>query len=385
MDLKNDHNIYILGAGFSRAAGLPLISDFLVQMRDSHEWLTQQNRTREAESVAKVMAFRLDAASAAYWVNLDLENIEQLFSLAAATKGDMDRHTRIAIAATIDFARQTKPLLPTRLHWQGTSQLFGREGASKQSLPQHLPGWVQFSDQQSTLVISPYNYYVARLLGMFRDGKVKGENTFITFNYDTVLEKALYDLQVPFSYWLGEKEVHFQEDALGKDSPDSVPVLKLHGSTNWGRQIGPGGPLSVHRSSEEIIGKGYVPEIIPPTWKKLFLRQLETVWERAVQQLNTATRIIVIGFSIPPTDMHFQYLMAAGLQNNISLRQILFVDPAEPELLEPRIRHLLREAYFDSGQISIEKTTLEGFTRASGIGKIHTIGRPDEEGTTLRI
>ena len=29
MDLKNDHNVYILGAGFSREPGLPLINDFL--------------------------------------------------------------------------------------------------------------------------------------------------------------------------------------------------------------------------------------------------------------------------------------------------------------------------------------------------------------------
>ena len=85
--LQNDHNVYILGAGFSHDAGLPLISDFLLRMRDSHEWLQKQNRTTEARSVEAVLNFRLDAASAAYWVNLDLENIEELFSLASASAG----------------------------------------------------------------------------------------------------------------------------------------------------------------------------------------------------------------------------------------------------------------------------------------------------------
>jgi hypothetical protein len=80
IDLKNDHNAYILGAGFSRDAGLPLISDFLVQMRDSHDWLIANNRHDEANAVAEVLKFRMDATSAAYWVTLDLENIEELFS-----------------------------------------------------------------------------------------------------------------------------------------------------------------------------------------------------------------------------------------------------------------------------------------------------------------
>src|SRR6266436_1423071 len=84
LPLQNDHNVYILGAGFSFEAGLPLINNFLVRMRDSHEWLKAQGRLAEADAVQKVLEFRLKAASAAYYVNLDLENIEELFSLASA-------------------------------------------------------------------------------------------------------------------------------------------------------------------------------------------------------------------------------------------------------------------------------------------------------------
>jgi hypothetical protein len=31
---------------------------------------------------------------------------------------------------------------------------------------------------------------------------------------------------------------------------------------------------------------------------------------------------------MPPTDLHFRYLLAAGIRENISLRQIIFVDPS---------------------------------------------------------
>ena len=35
----NDNNVYILGAGFSAEAGLPVISSFLARMRDAVDWL----------------------------------------------------------------------------------------------------------------------------------------------------------------------------------------------------------------------------------------------------------------------------------------------------------------------------------------------------------
>ncbi len=35
---------------------------------------------------------------------------------------------------------------------------------------------------------------------------------------------------------------------------------------------------------------------------------------------------MVIGFSIPDNDVHFKYLLAAGLADNVSLRSVWFVD-----------------------------------------------------------
>src|SRR5262245_37484777 len=90
--LENDHNVYILGAGFSKDAGLPLVSDFLRRMRDSHPWLLQSRA--EAKAVESVLGFRLRAASAAYWVTLDLENIEELFSLASISDEALSKDIR---------------------------------------------------------------------------------------------------------------------------------------------------------------------------------------------------------------------------------------------------------------------------------------------------
>ncbi len=58
----NDHNVYILGAGFANEAGLPLIKDFMNRMRDAAAWLEAQGgREREQEAIGRVLEFRLRA------------------------------------------------------------------------------------------------------------------------------------------------------------------------------------------------------------------------------------------------------------------------------------------------------------------------------------
>ena len=69
-----------------------------------------------------------------------------------------------------------------------------------------------------------------------------------------------------------------------------------------------------------------------PTWRKEQPPQLADVWDAAVASLNCATRIAIVGYSIPPTDQHFKFLLAAGLWGNISLRNIFFMNPAAREL-----------------------------------------------------
>lgn len=106
-----DHNVYILGAGFSADAGVPLLDDFLYQTRASLNWLRKEARNEERSEIAKVLKFRKEAASAALRVTLNIENIEDLFSLAAASKKyPLEQTVSTAIAATIDFSRRnSKP------------------------------------------------------------------------------------------------------------------------------------------------------------------------------------------------------------------------------------------------------------------------------------
>lgn len=107
-DVFTNHNVYILGAGFSKNAGMPVIKDFLNEMRTSLNWLKQEHRA-EAAATKEVLLFRKHAASAALRVDLNVENIEDLFSLAAALgQEDLTENISAAIAATIECCRQHK-------------------------------------------------------------------------------------------------------------------------------------------------------------------------------------------------------------------------------------------------------------------------------------
>src|SRR4051812_32104045 len=86
--IHTNHNVYILGAGFSIDAGLPLIRDFLQRVGDSSEWLLANGRNSEVEAIEKVFDFRRKAAGAAYRCQIDVENIEELFSLASSSEGE---------------------------------------------------------------------------------------------------------------------------------------------------------------------------------------------------------------------------------------------------------------------------------------------------------
>jgi hypothetical protein len=97
----------MFGAGFSAEAGLPVITSFLGCMRDAFDWLGGRGREDELRAIERVLQFRHESAAAGYRINLDLDNIEHLFSLAAAKAGTASADDiRSAISATLDFATE---------------------------------------------------------------------------------------------------------------------------------------------------------------------------------------------------------------------------------------------------------------------------------------
>jgi hypothetical protein len=206
--------------------------------------------------------------------------------------------------------------------------------------------------------VKKYTYEtLAKIMTGFEQ-ETEQENTIITFNYDTLLEDALSSLNIPFSYGLPtDSSTAYHPSAKCQNSKTAsdknIPIYKLHGSVNWAKAVLSDAPMTVYGAYEDhrgLIGNG--PMLVPPTWRKVFAGQVSTIWDSAVRSIRRATRIIVVGLSMRKTDSHFKYLLAAGLQDNISLRKFYFVNPG---LNDVEVADDLRDNLFGVLRQELEK------------------------------
>lgn len=209
------------------------------------------------------------------------------------------------------------------------------------------------------------------------NGRIFERCSFITFNYDIVLETGLATQGIEYDYGLGDRD-----RSLG------VKTYKLHGSVNWRAasrmDLPPGTPpeeiivdydLPVHADSiffaEEDEGPytPFDPEVpkmfrrdgpdgksnayeakgpaflVPPTWSKAnHHSRIRQVWEGAARALRDADNIVIVGYSLPPSDEFFRYLFALGTLGRNRLRNVWVVNPDKSGETEARFRSLLGQA-----------------------------------------
>jgi hypothetical protein len=366
-ELHNDHNVYICGAGFSAAAGIPLVSNFYLQMRNAYYWLLEKGRTTEADAIKSVILFRIDSSAAGYWTKLDLENIEELFSLAAASsKRNLLNKIPLAIGATIEYAIQ---------NFKRTS-IVGQSNSHENDLKKFI-NIPNFNTKASRFKFEPYAHHVGKLLGIFNNGKIVGENTFITFNYDTLIEESLRSLNVAYSYSFAKSAANYdQTDLSVREEASAIKILKLHGSVNWAKKTkNRGRSFTVFGSYQNVRENGLNPALVAPTWQKEFNGPLTNVWSDAVLSIEKATRLVIIGFSIPKTDTHFKYLVSAGLRRNASLRSIHIVDPDGANIVASRVKEFIPDSLEARGILFFHKVPFDSFTMQASTHSVVNIGR----------
>lgn len=331
--------IFILGAGASRQAGAPLMSDFL----DFAEALLRQkiNGVIEAkddfDNVFNALA-ELQAIHAKSF--LDLDNIEILFGAIKMAQliGKLGKRDREEIAKlresiitlifktlefSIKFPVQDQHIFPPEPYGDFLKTLS--------------------SASSKAIRISPHEY------------------AFLTFNYDLTLDFSLHHSGCNFDYCISdkseEKDAHIQK----------IPYLKLHGSINWGTceecgqiiprhtseayfDLYPGvGNHAIYNLGSRLHAKKHCdkplkgpPILVPPTWNKTgYHEQLGNVWKRAAAELSTGENIFVIGYSLPETDSFFRYLYALGSESSIRTKRFWVFNPDKEDGVEQRFRNLI--------------------------------------------
>jgi NAD-dependent SIR2 family protein deacetylase len=282
--------IYVLGAGCSAAAGLPTVANF----------------KRAARALLREATFSLDDRqrfdeAMRFWDEQPNANIEELYVLA-------DTLSRAAVRTSfgVEQARGIQYLIAKTLSAKA-------KGPSRRKWP-HLEfvknAWAY--DQPACV---------------------------ISLNWDTTLEHAIQAYYGGTSYGDG-----LQWPPVPGESVAFREVLKLHGSVNWRYctactrldTVAPDADfLEIWERPAEIRctcgaqGK-WAPGFVPPTGQKLgsdtpFHTTLGQHWSRAYHLLGICDRLVIIGYSFPPTDLQFRMFLLDALRQNDHLQEITVV------------------------------------------------------------
>ncbi|WP_163559657.1 SIR2 family protein [Halomonas sp. NO4] len=190
----------------------------------------------------------------------------------------------------------------------------------------------------------------------------------ITFNYDTVLERPLIDRG------LSKKKIYFdrivarEEDGIRRYADEKFPhpiMLKLHGSINWrcNKRHFEEMITGNIESDEKIVvwsdDKGRPtpddddsPLIIPPIPNKPITATslFRFLWTLAYEYMHQAKRIVIVGYSCPPTDTLARTMFSQFTSR--TLEEIFVVDPNAValknyrEMLEPRTAARAKWRYY---------------------------------------
>lgn len=324
-----DRNVYILGAGFSAAAGMPLMQDFMSSMRDLQASPTLDGASRKGVyAIDRLLKKRAALAKARDKVKLDLDNIEQLLGLIdaqAVIEGyqgltQIQSDIRKAISCILDPQRIRSVLMRFQVRPE-----FHRILSNLGLIDIHHD---RYNSSENHVEINPYHLFAAIITGQLDEQYDRqASDIVISFNYDLVLEESLRKFEWYAQYFPQTTATDPQHRQRFEHKDRHTPLLKLHGSINWGMNKD---GIYIENPMKLIDKDVLYPVITPPTWNKsIFFSEFSELWAAALRAIAEATRIFIIGYSFPEADQHFKYFLAAGLAENTTLRSLVIINPTD--------------------------------------------------------
>lgn len=205
--------------------------------------------------------------------------------------------------------------------------------------------------------------------------------TCITFNYDDVLDQALWEVNprhrgnpghmIP-KHWHPDGGYGFfirpsslaVHDKSQYMNTTAMLLLKLHGSINWYPRKGErppynlnamhhdenwfSSPPDVFSPPQAMVARHFEPDpfIIPPVLDKTALSNepiLQVVWSLAKDAISRASRVYFVGYSMPVTDMAASFLFNESLEGRSHI--ICVINLAIDEGSKEQIRSAYRKVF----------------------------------------
>lgn len=154
----------------------------------------------------------------------------------------------------------------------------------------------------------------------------------VTFNYDTLVERAASAMSGPglshlnlYNVPIGRAEARYGGGVYGIPEVPTFTLLKMHGSRHWwygGPGSPPGDPVYVTGYSDKWLlypdrnDAGLIADktqlVVPPTLQKEPFYSsgvLRAQWSEASRWIKSADRIVLLGYSLPESDLTSRMLM----------------------------------------------------------------------------
>jgi SIR2-like domain len=181
------------------------------------------------------------------------------------------------------------------------------------------------------------------ILRMFRNG-----DTVITFNYDLVIEESFPSAKLwnpvdgykikTYGKTRGWTKRWLEDRKYEEGTKSQIRLLKLHGSLNW--ELYPTGTAIRLKPRPYLVstrsGKTRFEKILilAPGWKKEINKNpYKQFWRTARLQLEKCKTLIILGYSLPETDLLAQSLLAEVVRTrgarNAFLKQLHLADHNE--------------------------------------------------------
>lgn len=151
----------------------------------------------------------------------------------------------------------------------------------------------------------------------------------------------------------------------------TIDLLKLHGSLNFPKEKITDSVNLAHGITTPLSS----PFILPPVFNKMTSgASTASMWLAAMGMLSSAKNIVIVGYSLPKTDIYMQYFLKAALGPNTNLNKIFVFDPvlfqenkARDEMMN-RYKSCFAENFIDRivfqpDSSNIHKTNQLGTTR----------------------
>lgn len=204
---------------------------------------------------------------------------------------------------------------------------------------------------------------------------VARRDTIISFNYDCLIDHTLrqhgsdkWNARYGYGFNLGSHGTKLKGDANWQPErpaprASTIKLLKLHGSLHFQiKEPAKQAPRVQLKSRPYTQQQGTMHfTIIPPEANKQFDHGVfRNLWKQAGIAIHRSNTVVLIGYSLPPTDLHSTALLRTSVRHE-GLSSLVVVNPDKEA--RRRTRDILRRGIHNHTRV-LSFDTLEEFVSA---------------------